>query len=211
LYPIAEDATGGVLINWVAARPADSDPDGRGDWSREVAVADVLDHFGHWRFGWLDIPAILGAASKVYEYPMVDRDPLPQWTFGRVTLLGDAAHAMYPMGSNGATQSIIDARALAHALAATGGDVPQALAVYEAERRPAMTLLQASNRRQGPEAVITTVHQRAPDGFDHLHDVISERELAEVSARYASTGGFDVETVNTRPSRSTPVPTPIVQ
>ncbi|WP_040838855.1 flavin-dependent oxidoreductase [Nocardia brevicatena] len=201
LYPIAEDPTRGVLINWVAARPAETDPSGHGDWSREVPVAEVLDHFGHWRFDWLDFPAILGSASRVYRYPMVDRDALPQWTFGRVTLLGDAAHAMYPMGSNGATQSIIDAVVLARALAATGGDIPEALAVYEAERRPSMTLLQASNRQQGPEAVIAMVHQRAPHGFDRLHDVISERELAEVSARYASTAGFDVETVNTPPPR----------
>jgi 2-polyprenyl-6-methoxyphenol hydroxylase-like FAD-dependent oxidoreductase len=199
LYPIAEGVNGRVLTNWVAARPDDSDLGGRGDWNREVSVSEVLDHFGNWRFDWLDIRAILSTAVKTYRYPMVDRDPLPRWTYGRVTLLGDAAHAMYPMGSNGATQSIIDARVLARALAATGGDIPQALTAYEAERRHAMTLLQASNRQDGPEAVIATVHRRAPEGFDHLHDVISEQELAEVSARYARTGGFDVESVNARP------------
>ncbi|MFJ5221007.1 flavin-dependent oxidoreductase [Streptomyces sp. NPDC088354] len=203
LYPIAQDRPRGrSLINWVAARPADDDLHHRGDWSREGSVDDVLEHFGDWHFDWLDIPAILRSATAVYQYPMVDRDSLSRWTFGHVTLLGDAAHAMYPMGSNGATQSIVDARALAHALA-TSGDIPEALLAYEAERRPAMTLLQASNRRQGPEAVITTVHQRAPDGFNDLHDVISATELAEVSARYAMTGGFGVTAVNGRASRST--------
>jgi 2-polyprenyl-6-methoxyphenol hydroxylase-like FAD-dependent oxidoreductase len=207
LYPIAEDvARDCSLINWVAARPTEGDSHTRGDWNRQVPVAEVLKHFGDWRFDWLDIPAILEAATEVYHYPMADRDPLPRWTFGRVTLLGDAAHAMYPMGSNGATQSIVDARALAHALATTGGDVPKALTAYESERRPAMTLLQASNRQQGP--VIATVHQRAPGGFDDLHEVISESELAEVSAHYASTGGFDVEAVNTRPSRNIPISDP---
>lgn len=208
LYPIMQDAARGrSLINWVAARPAEGDLQCHGDWTRQVPVAEVLKHFGHWSFDWLDIPSILGSTTQVYQYPMVDREPLPRWTFGRVTLLGDAAHAMYPMGSNGATQSIVDARALAHALA-TEPDVAQALAAYESERRPAMTLLQASNRKQGPEAVITTVHQRAPEGFDDLHEVISESELAEVSAHYASTGGFDVEAVNTRPSRNIPASGP---
>ncbi|MGW7367293.1 flavin-dependent oxidoreductase [Streptomyces sp. NPDC054841] len=205
LYPIESDqANGRCLINWVAARPADDDLDSRGDWNREVPVSDVLDRFGHWRFDWLDIPAIIAATTQAYCYPMVDRDPLARWTFGPVTLLGDAAHAMYPMGSNGATQSIVDARALAHAMATTD-DISEALAVYEAERREAMTLLQASNRQQGPEAVISMVHQRAPDGFENLHDVISEDELAEVSLRYAVTGGFDVQSVNTRPSRTVPI------
>ena len=202
LYPVEENAEGTrVLVNWVAARPGDSDMPSSESGRDPVPLAHVLDRFGHWRFDWLDIPAILGATGTAYQYPMVDRDPLPRWTFGNATLLGDAAHAMYPMGSNGATQSIMDARVLAHALA-TAGDIPQALARYESERRPAMSRLQISNRGHGPEAVITAVHQRAPEGFDHLHEVISERELAEISANYATTAGFDRDHVNTRPSLS---------
>ena len=201
LYPIAtEPDHGRSLINWVAARP---DPrGGDSDWTRKASVDDVLKYFGGILFEWLDVPTILSSTSQVYRYPLVDRDPLPRWSFGRVTLLGDAAHAMYPMGSNGATQSIIDARALAQALALAGPDVPQALQNYQNERLPVMTRLQAINREQGPEAVISTVHRRAPNGFQNLHDVISQAELESVSSGYAGAGSFDVTTVNTRPSRT---------
>ncbi|GLW06926.1 flavin-dependent oxidoreductase [Microtetraspora sp. NBRC 13810] len=196
LYPIRRDPSSGrVQINWVAARPARSP--GRDDWNRGVPGSAVLAHFGDWRFDWLDIPAVLAAATEVYEYPMVDRDPLPRWTFGRMTLLGDAAHAMYPMGSNGATQAIVDAAVLARAVA-THGDAAAALAAYENARRPPMTRLQASNRRMGPEIVISMAHRRAPDGFADVHDVIPAAELAAISARYAAAGGFDVDTVNNR-------------
>ncbi|MGP4047416.1 FAD-dependent monooxygenase [Streptomyces sp. 2A115] len=206
LYPVARHPTGTrVLVNWVAARPAATTgdrPTRRDEGHGTVTTARVLEHFGDWAFDWLDIPALLGGARRVHQHPMVDRDPLPRWTFGNVTLLGDAAHAMYPMGSNGATQSIIDARVLAHALA-TADDIPQALARYEGERRPAMTRLQADYRRQGPESV-TKVHQRAPDGFRDLREVMSERELAQTSARCATASGLEREYVNTRPALPPP-------
>ena len=199
LYPISRRPGGaGALINWVAGRPGANDLDDRRGWHERVAVSEVLDHFGDWRFDWLDIPAVIGAAGPVYRYPMVDREPLPRWTFGHVTLLGDAAHAMYPVGSNGATQAIVDASVLAGALADTG-DISEALARYEAGRRPAMTRLQASNRNQGPEAAISIVHRRAPHGFENLHDVISPGELAAIPAGYAQIAGFDLDCVNGRP------------
>jgi 2-polyprenyl-6-methoxyphenol hydroxylase-like FAD-dependent oxidoreductase len=188
-----------VLINWVTGRPAGRGGRQRNDWQRTTDPDQVLRHFGGWRFGWLDIPAVVRATEIVYEYPMVDRDPLPRWTFGRVTLLGDAAHAMYPMGSNGATQAIVDGRALAYHLA-TSGDVDTALARYEADRRPRTTAVQLDNRRMGPEIVIDLANQRAPDGFDRIGDVFPPGELSAISARYAKTAGFDVETVNTSPS-----------
>jgi 5-methylphenazine-1-carboxylate 1-monooxygenase len=206
LYPISEDGSGASLINWVAARPSDHRPEAA-DWQRPAAVADVLEHFATWLVDWLDIPAVLAEATRVYRSPMVDRDPLPWWSSGHVTLLGDAAHAMYPMGSNGASQAIVDARVLARELALETS-VPHALASYESQRRPAMTRLQASNRQQGPEAVIATVHQRAPGGFENLRDVISDAELGEISSRYATTAGFDVDHVNTRASLSVDWKTP---
>ncbi len=132
---------------------------------------------------------------------MLDREPLPRWTFGRVVLLGDAAHPMFPVGSNGATQAIIDGRVLAHALA-THNDIDEALAVYEQERRPAMTELQKSNRSMGPERVIDIVHQRAPYGFDSIDDVISREELEHVSSEYARIGGFTPAMLNRQPSHS---------
>jgi len=200
LYPVAEDARRGlVLVNWVAAHQVGADRVGTADWLERAPLAAVLAEFGDWAFDWIDLPAVFRGAPLIHRYPMVDRDPLPRWSVGNVTLLGDAAHAMYPMGSNGATQSIVDGRVLAHALAG-GDDAVLALADYERRRLPAMTRLQESNRGWGPEAIITTVHQRAPDGYAHLHDVVSPGELAEVAARYAATSGAQVHQVNHRPS-----------
>ncbi|MGE0858013.1 MAG: FAD-dependent monooxygenase, partial [Gammaproteobacteria bacterium] len=124
------------------------------------------------------------------EYPMCDRDPLPWWTRGRVTLLGDAAHPMYPVGSNGASQAILDARCLADALAA--GPVVTALAAYEAERRPKTAAVVASNRQGGPERVIDFVAERAPQGFTDIDQVASREELAAIVGGYATLAGFSV-------------------
>ena len=200
-YPIVPPAepNGLALINWVTGRPADNkvarDLDARRD--------QVLRHFGDWRVPWLNIPTLIKEATSILEYPMLDRDPLPRWTCGRVVLLGDAAHPMFPVGSNGATQAIIDGRVLAHALA-THDDIDKALACYELERRPAMTKIQKSNRSMGPERVIDLVHRRAPNGFDKIDDVISREELKRVSSEYAETGGFTPTVLNTRPSYSVP-------
>lgn len=185
-----------VLVNWALAMPAtDVAGAARGDWNRPVPVAKFAHHYAGWEFDGVGVPEVLAAAERAFEYPMVDREPLARWTHGRTTLIGDAAHAMYPIGSNGATQSIVDARALAHALA-THPDRAEALAAYERDRRPAMTELQLANRRQGPEVVITLAHTRAPDGFTDIADVIPPSELAEIASRYATTGAFDPATVN---------------
>ncbi|MGW4203666.1 FAD-dependent monooxygenase [Streptomyces sp. NPDC004726] len=167
----------------------------RGDWNRAVPVERFLHHYKGWEFGGVSVEDILRAADGAYEYPMVDREPLARWSHGRTTLIGDAAHAMYPIGSNGATQSIVDARALAHAMARFPDPV-EALAAYEADRRPAMTELQRANRGLGPEVVINLAHQRAPDGFTDIDEVIPPEELAEIASRYAATGAFDPVSVN---------------
>ncbi|WP_158890414.1 flavin-dependent oxidoreductase [Amycolatopsis anabasis] len=201
-YPISEpDADGQVLINWIAERPLGREAVGRGDWNRPVEVAEILAHFGDWRFDWLDVPGIIGAAQTAYEYPMVDRDPLPRWTHGRVTLLGDAAHAMYPIGSNGASQAILDARVLAHALA-THADPDAGLAAYENERRPPTTAIQLANRQMGPEVVMKLAHERAPTGFDDIDQVVPLAEREEIALRYKRTAGFDPALLNERPSYS---------
>jgi 2-polyprenyl-6-methoxyphenol hydroxylase-like FAD-dependent oxidoreductase len=192
-YPI------GGRINWIAERRADQAV-ARGDWNRAVPPEEVLAHFGDdWRFGWLDVPGLIGAAEAVFEYPMVDRDPLPRWTFGRVTLLGDAAHAMYPIGSNGASQAILDARVLAYELA-TGHTVKQALAAYEERRRPATTALCLANRGLGPEVVMRIAHERAPGGFDDIEEVVPLAEREEIAAAYKRIAGFDPVLLNERPS-----------
>ena len=202
-YPIGT-ADGRSLINWIAEL---SFPEGhlwrREDWNRPANLADFLPAFESWRFAWLDVPAIIKDAERVFEYPMVDRDPLPRWTFGRLTLLGDAAHPMFPIGSNGASQAIIDARVLAYELA-TCSSIDAALQRYEASRRPATAKIVLANRGNGPEQVMQIAEERAPEGFDTIETVIRRAELEEIAGRYKVMAGFDKDTLNERPSLSVP-------
>jgi len=160
-----------------------------------VSKARFAEPFHSWRFDWLDVPALIDKAEVIYEYPLVDRDPLPRWSHGRMTLLGDAAHPMYPIGSNGASQAILDAEALANALAATD-DVAQALVNYETERRPPTARITLLNRQNGPEQVMQLAEERAPNGFTDIHTVIPQQELEEIAARYKQTAGFTIAQVN---------------
>ncbi|MER7950891.1 FAD-dependent monooxygenase [Streptomyces sp. NPDC096079] len=214
VYPMGRPTGPGreVLVNWALARPADTPRPAcgegpPGDWNRAVPVEGFLPYYEGWEFDGVSVPDVLRAADTAHEYPMVDRDPLDRWTHGRTTLIGDAAHAMYPIGSNGATQSIVDARALAHALA-RHPDPAEGLAAYERERRPAMTALQRANRQLGPEVVIDLAHARAPQGFTDIHQVIPAEELAAIAGRYAATGAFDPATVNRGSPYEAAVPSP---
>jgi 5-methylphenazine-1-carboxylate 1-monooxygenase len=203
-YPIdpALAARGASLVNWIAElRFAETDVWRREDWNRAGRLEDFLPRFEDWRFGWLDAPALIRGAERVYEYPLVDRDPIARWTFDRVTLLGDAAHPMYPIGSNGASQAILDARTLAFELA-EGGSVDEALARYEAARRPATTRLVLLNRGNGPEQVMQRAHERAPSGFADVHDVLSQAELEATAGEYKRIAGFDRDGLNARASLS---------
>ena len=201
LYPISNE-TGDddtVLMNWaVAAKIADGSdpPPRREDWSREGRLDELLP-FVEDKFSLdvLDPVQLIKATETFYEYPMCDRDPIPQWSFGRVTLLGDAAHPMYPVGSNGASQAVLDARALADRLAG-GGDVEAALKAYEADRLATTSQIVRTNRSGGPERVIDMVDQRAPDGFDKLSDVATDEELEGVVKGYSQLAGFAKEDVN---------------
>jgi len=147
------------------------------------------------------VAGLIEAADQWWQYPMVDRDPLPQWTFGRVTLLGDAAHPMYPVGSNGASQAIIDARTLARALA-TEPTIDAGLAAYESIRRPATERIVMTNRSVGAEQCMELAEERAPDGFDRIEDVFAPGELEELALSYKRVAGFDPATLNERPSLS---------
>ncbi len=190
-YPIGEVAGGRQAFNFIAElRRADSELGRDGDWNRRGALADFLPEFEDWDFGWLDVPSIVRAAPETFLFPMVDRDPLPRWTFGRATLLGDAAHPMYPIGSNGASQAILDASVLAGCVRRHADDVDEALARYEAVRRPATAAIVAANRGLGPEVPMKLVEERAPDGFDDIADVITEDEIAQVTEAYRRTAGF---------------------
>jgi 5-methylphenazine-1-carboxylate 1-monooxygenase len=195
LYPISRTAAdrGRSLTNWavwVKLGDGSTPPPRREDWSRPGRLEDVLPHFAHWRFDWFDVPALMRRTPLFYEYPMCDREPLERWSFERVTLLGDAAHPMYPVGSNGAAQAILDACCLARMLG-SHGDVAGALRAYEAERLPAANQVVLSNRRMGPERVIDIVAERAPTGFERLEDVISHDELLGIAMQYRKVAGFE--------------------
>lgn len=188
VYPIAPGrAPDRVLTNWavcIATGRPDDPPPRRADWSRPGRRSELDPHLDRFRTSLLDLPGLVAATREPLEYPMCDRDPLPRWSHGRVTLLGDAAHPMYPMGSNGAANAVLDAVALAGWLRAAPDPV-DALRRYEDERRPVTTEIVARNRVGGPERVIDEVERRAPAGFTHLADVIADAELDAIVAGYA--------------------------
>ena len=192
LYPIAAgSAPDRRLLNWVVCAQigdASKPPPRREDWSRPGQLDEVLAHVARFLIPFLDVAALVRATPEFWEYPMCDRDPLPFWTQGRVTLLGDAAHPMYPVGSNGASQAVLDARCLADLLASQAPEA--ALAAYAAERLPKTAEIVRANRKGGPERVVDEVSARAPDGFARLDDVISREELAVIAGGYAQMAGF---------------------
>jgi 2-polyprenyl-6-methoxyphenol hydroxylase-like FAD-dependent oxidoreductase len=209
-YPISRQAErhGRALINWVAeaARPG-FPPSGpgrsRADWNRAGRARDVLPWFADWKFGWLDVPALITGAPQILEYPMVDRDPLPAWGAGRVTLLGDAAHPMYPVGANGGSQAVVDARVLAWWLArarAAGGSPAGGLAAYEAARLETVNAIVLACRDMPADRLLATVSARAPDGFGRIEEVLSAAELAAFDGAYRATTLPDVTALNSRPS-----------
>ncbi|MNS77869.1 6-hydroxynicotinate 3-monooxygenase precursor [compost metagenome] len=194
-YPISEPLRrqGRSLVNWIAElRVPDSVPDTppRSDWNKQVDKSVFRAQFAGWQWDWIDIPALIDGAEAIYEFPMVDKDPLPRWTFDRVTLLGDAAHPMYPIGSNGSAQAILDARCLVDSLLGTQ-DTPYALREYEAERLPRTAGIVLRNRMNGPEQVMQLAQERAPQGFSDIEQVIPRAELEAISLRYKQLAGFD--------------------
>jgi 2-polyprenyl-6-methoxyphenol hydroxylase-like FAD-dependent oxidoreductase len=204
VYPISSrhEREGRSLINWVGnLRTADGRPMPRQEWDHASRVDEVLAAFESFRFDWLDMPSLIRGSEEILTYPMADRDPLPSWDFGRVTLLGDAAHPMYAMGSNGASQAILDARVLARELALQPS-VEAAVTAYDAQRRPATAAVVEANRKGGPNEILQVIEDRAPNGFDRLEDVISSQELDEIATAYHRTAGFDPAILNGRPSYS---------
>ena len=201
IYPIRDniDAQGRQLINWVCDIEQET-PIAQRDWNRQGRLDDFIGALEDWRFPWLDVPAMCRAADQILEYPMVDQDPLPRWSHGRVTLLGDAAHPMLPRGANGGAQSILDGSALADCVARTADPVA-ALKAYEERRRPPTTQVVLTNRSEPPDAVLEEVYKRTGDKpFRQIDDVISQSELAGLLKRYQRVAGFDKEKLQTRAS-----------
>jgi 2-polyprenyl-6-methoxyphenol hydroxylase-like FAD-dependent oxidoreductase len=195
-YPIRNrvDAEGRQLVNWLWEIET---PRHQGwDWNRPARIEDFIAGAADWKFDWLDVPAFLRAAELVLEYPMVDKDPLPAWTFGRVTLLGDAAHPMVPRGSNGAGQAILDARALASAMAANF-DYKVSLKEYENNRLGDTSRVVLENRKNPPDAILREVYQRTGDRpFERIEAVIGAEELRALSEGYKRVAGYDREAVS---------------
>jgi 2-polyprenyl-6-methoxyphenol hydroxylase-like FAD-dependent oxidoreductase len=203
VYPIAEAGREDLrLTNWAVVAKIDdgsTPPPRKEDWSRPGRIEELAPHIKRFDIRHVDAQALIAATAEFWEYPMCDRDPLPRWSFGRVTLLGDAAHPMYPVGSNGASQAILDARALADHLVAAEHPV-QALWAYERDRLPPTAQIVQMNRTGGPEGVIDAVEQRAPEGFSDIDAVLSYEERKAIVRGYAATAGFAKEQVNMAPA-----------
>ncbi|VTU15807.1 3-hydroxybenzoate 6-hydroxylase 1 [Variovorax sp. PBL-H6] len=200
IYPIRDnvDGEGNQLVNWVAEIHAPQPA--LQDWSRAGRLEDFMPAFERWHFDWLDIPALIRSSDSILEYPMVDQDPLPRWTHGRLTLLGDAAHPMVPRGSNGAGQAIIDARYLAGTLKRLGVGTA-ALEDYDRVRVQATTNVVLTNRSNPPDTILREVFQRSGGKrFERLEDIVSTAELQAISDNYKRVAGYDPASLKARPS-----------
>jgi len=196
VYPIHDsvDEAGDMLINWVVE--LERDVAVPVDWNKPGRLEDFYHHYRDWTFDWLDAAAMIRSTQQIWSYPMVDRDPLPRWTHGRVTLLGDAAHPMYPQGGNGGAQAIIDAATLARCIA-SGAEPEAALAAYEAARLPATSRIVLQNRTAPPNIIVDTVESRTGGKrFDRLEDVISQEELRTIFESYQKVAGYHVKQVS---------------
>lgn len=195
-YPIGNFQDGDSLINWICdlRYPPDFDWN-KQDWARSGELVDIWPFFKGWKFDWLDVPGLLKGTNDIFEYPMVDLNPLSKWTFGRVTLLGDAAHAMYPIGSNGASQAILDSVHLAKSIERNGIN-ERALIKYEKIRRSVVNKLIEVNRMDGPDKILDIVATKAPKGFSHIEDIIPNKELNLISKKYKKIAGFDIDNLN---------------
>ena len=198
IYPIRHnvDSQGRQLVNWVAEVQTDSYNEQ--DWNRVGRLEDFYDVFADWTFDWLDVAGLIRGSEEILEYPMVDRDPLQRWTHGRVTLLGDAAHPMYPRGSNGAGQAILDARALADCLQSSES-IPEALQAYEDQRLAATAAVVHASRSAPPDVILKAVHERSGDRpFERIEDVMTATEMAALSDSYKRVAGYHRESLSSR-------------
>lgn len=201
-YPIStpDPDSGLAMVNWIANLDyASDDPWNKEDWSRRANLDDFLPRFEQFDLGWIDIPGLIRGSDAVFEYPMVDRDPLPAWTHGAVTLMGDAAHPAYPVGSNGAGAAIIDARKLGRAFL-DHGVTPAALNAFEDEMRPRTSKITLMNRTAGPDSILDVVEARSGGQFEDINDVIPQAEMAAHAARYKSAAGFGINETNAAPA-----------
>jgi len=209
-YPIGKGTAGRTRINWLTVLGNQSASRVPSTWNGKVSKDRFFDRFKDWYFEWIKFADLVCDTSEIFEFVEQDREPLPRWSFGRVTLVGDAAHPMRPHGAQAGSQAILDARVLAFTLGRQL-TLERALEIYDQERRPIMNAVTIRNRNFGPTIVMELAEQHAPKGFTSIEDVISRRELAEIARAYKAEAGFDPATVNSRPSltphRTFPLPT----
>ena len=197
-YPIShpDPQTGLAMINWIAEVTTDNAEGWKqSGWFRQVPIDDFVHHFDNWVWDWLDVPALIRQADGAFENPMIDRDPVPTWVDGQVALLGDAAHAMYPTGSNGGSQAIMDARVLG-ATMVEHGVTPEALAAYDAKLCGPISQVVLRNRGAGPFGLLNMVDERCGGVFDNIDDVIPAKERNEFMAGYKAAAGFAIDALN---------------
>ena len=200
-YPIStpDPDTGLATINWIAEITVDNASGWTtGDWNKQVSVDDFIHHFAAWNYDWLDVPAMLRGADAIFEYPMIDRDPVPTWVAGNVALLGDAAHVMYPTGSNGASQAVIDARVLG-ATILEHGVTARALKAYDGLLCKEISAVVLRNRDAGPFGLLNLLDERCGGVFDDIDDVIPPAECEAFMGRYRTAAGFAIEKLNGAP------------
>jgi 2-polyprenyl-6-methoxyphenol hydroxylase-like FAD-dependent oxidoreductase len=201
IYPIShpDPADGLSLINWIAEVTVDNSQGWQNTgWFRQTGIEDFIDYFADWTYDWLDVPALIRGADVVYENPMIDRDPVATWRDGNVVLIGDAAHAMYPTGSNGASQAIVDTRNLGAALIEHGVGAA-ALAAFDAAQCGPISEVVLRNRGAGPFGLLNMVDERCGGVFDDIDAVIPAQERADFMAGYKKAAGFAIETLNAAP------------
>ena len=196
-YPISgPDSNGRSIINWIAELKFDpSNPWPKGDWSKKVNKSKFIDQFKDWAFEWINPHQLISDAGDVFEYPMVDREPLEKWTFDNTTILGDAAHPTYPVGSSGASQAIIDSRKLVYQFKNKGLN-NSALLSYENEMRPLTNKITLTNRQAGPDALLQVVEDRCDGQFIEIENVITKKELKQHADKYKMVAGINIERLN---------------
>lgn len=196
-YPISgPDRNGRSIINWIAELKFDpSNPWPKGDWSKKVNKSKFINQFKNWSFEWINPYQLISDAGDVFEYPMVDREPLEKWTFDNTTILGDAAHPTYPVGSSGASQAIVDSRKLVYHLKKQGLN-KSALISYENEMRPLTNKITLTNRQAGPDALLQVVEDRCDGKFIEIEDVISKKEMKEHADKYKTVAGINIQRLN---------------
>ena len=199
VYPVMQRPGGKVMVNWLAYTKIPPGAPSLEAWDTAADKEACVDRYKGWAYPWLDLHGLFAKtpAEHVLQLPNVDRDPIPRWSFGRVTLIGDAAHPMQPVGAQAGSQAVVDGRVVAASLMTTRDPV-EALTRYQNGRIAAMNDMIIRNRNLGLESILRAAEERAPQGFKHIHDVLSREELESTAINFKRAAGFDVETVNSR-------------